>query len=81
MTMSHGSESKIDQLVRIGRELQEVFAERSHHVGTALEADPAFGRTSRRSESTLSRDLALEAIARALQGFDEDQDGLESETG
>jgi hypothetical protein len=63
--MSHPSPAELYSLGDIAHELREVLAERGHRVDTALDADPAFRGTSKRSESSLTRDLALDAISHA----------------
>lgn len=54
----------MDNLHRLADELRETFSERGHAIGRALSADPAFRRT-RRSQSSLVRDLVLEGVETA----------------
>lgn len=49
---------------QIANTLREVFSARGYRVSAALDLDPAF-RRSRRSESSLVRDLVLDTIERA----------------
>jgi hypothetical protein len=51
---------------RLADEIRAVFEDRGYKVGKATGLDPAF-RRSRRSQSTLSRDLVLDAIEEATQ--------------
>ena len=51
----------MEDLHRLADELRETFSERGHKIEKALNADRAFRRT-RRSESSLVRDLVLEGI-------------------
>lgn len=70
--MSQLSRDAFQRLSTIADELYETFDERGHRVDMALDADPSFGRRSRRSQSSLGRDLAIEAIVAAARraGFD-----------
>ncbi|QNJ91443.1 hypothetical protein HZU40_25065 [Mycolicibacterium fluoranthenivorans] len=61
--MSHPPEKLVRRLVMVAEELQEVFAERGHHIDQALEVDEAFG--SPQTIAFLMRDLAIDAVAAA----------------
>lgn len=54
----------MDSLHRLADELRETFSDRGHAVGKAVSADRAFRRT-RRSQSSLVRDLVLDGVETA----------------
>jgi len=58
--MSQISAAEFHRLSQLADELREVFVERGHRVGVALDTDPAFG--SGTSRASLARDLALATI-------------------
>lgn len=53
----------MDQMDLLAASMADMFSERGHNVQVALDADRAF-RRSRRSQSSLIRDLVLEAVER-----------------
>lgn len=59
--MSRLSGKLVHRLTKVAEELQEVFAERGHHVDQALDVDESFG--SPQSTAFLMRDLAIDAVA------------------
>lgn len=61
--MSLPSDAERRRLDEVAFDLREIFVERGHRVDAALEVDPAFG--SGQSRSSLTRDLAMDAINRA----------------
>ncbi len=58
----------MEAMHQLADEIREVFSARGHNIDTALGLDPSF-RRSRRSQSSLSRDLALDAIEEAASRF------------
>lgn len=54
----------MEQLHQLADEIRETFEERGWKIEQAVDLDPAFGR-SRRSQSSLGRDLAVDAIETA----------------
>jgi len=54
----------MEDLHRLAEELRETFSERGHAIGKALRTDRAFQRT-KRSQSSLVRDLVLEGVEMA----------------
>ena len=60
--MSHGAPSTFNKLSAIAHDLYEVFDAEGYTISEALRANCSFGRHSRRSQSSLGRDLALDAI-------------------
>ncbi|HMS74134.1 hypothetical protein [Gordonia sp. (in: high G+C Gram-positive bacteria)] len=51
----------MEQLHQLADDLRETFDERGYRIGVATGQDPSF-RNSRRSQASLTRDLALDAI-------------------
>ncbi|MEN8674144.1 hypothetical protein [Nocardioides sp.] len=58
----------MEMMHRLADEVRAVFEDRGYKVGKATELDRAF-RRSRRSQSSLSRDLVLDAIEHAASGL------------
>lgn len=61
--MSHHDDPALEKLSAIAYDLYEVFEAEGYTIREALRANRAFGRRSRRSQSSLGRDLAIDAIA------------------
>lgn len=61
--MSHLKSPTLKKLSAIADDLYEVFEAEGYTIDEALGANRAFGRRSRRSQSSLGRDLAIDTIA------------------
>ena len=65
--MSHPSRFTLAKLAAIADDLHDVFGSEGHTIDKALEANPAFGKYGRRSQSSLGRDLAVKTIVASAQ--------------
>jgi hypothetical protein len=68
--MSHLSPEEFDRLERLAFGIREVFSERGHNIGTALDQDPSF-RDGERARSGLARSMMQSAVASAVAGVAE----------
>jgi len=68
--MSHLSPEAIDSLERLSFGIREVFSERGHNIGVALDRDPSF-REGERGRSGLARSMMQSAVATAVAAVDD----------
>jgi hypothetical protein len=76
--MSHLSPDEHNRLEQVAFGIREVFSERGHNIGTALDQDPSF-REGERARSGLARSMMQTAVALAVGAVPEL--GLESGEG